>query len=121
MGITLLHSDCRARFAKRRCPRPQVFYWFSEPDLYFPKELYMSRDDFALQIKTLLAQRVGVRCSNPNCRQQTSGPQINSDKVLNVGVAAHITAAAEGGPRYDSVLTQAQLQSIENGIWLFQT
>jgi hypothetical protein len=42
----------------------------------------MPRDDFALQVKTLLAQRVGVRCSNPNCRQQTSGPQIDSDTAV---------------------------------------
>jgi hypothetical protein len=56
----------------------------------------MTRDDFALSVKKVLAQRVGARCSNPNCRQQTSGPQFDPAKALNVGVAAHITAAATG-------------------------
>lgn len=34
------------------------------------------------------------------------------------GVAAHITAAAPKGPRYDPALTKQQRASIENGIWL---
>ncbi len=38
----------------------------------------------------------------------------------SVGVAAHITAAAVGGPRYDSSLTPKQRASIENAIWLCQ-
>lgn len=42
-------------------------------------------------------------------------------KAVNVGVAAHITAAAEGGPRYDSNLTELQRRDIKNGIWLCQT
>lgn len=39
----------------------------------------------------------------------------------NVGVAAHITAASVGGPRFDSALTPEERQSIGNGIWLCQT
>jgi hypothetical protein len=31
----------------------------------------------------------------------TSGPQEDPAKALNVGVAAHITAASAGGPRYN--------------------
>lgn len=81
----------------------------------------MDRDDFSLQTKETLAKRVGMRCSNPNCRQLTSGPQVDPQKVINVGVAAHITAASPGGPRYDPNLTNEQRQSIENGIWLCQT
>lgn len=81
----------------------------------------MARDDFALQVKQLLAERVGARCSNPNCRQPTSGPQTNPHKALNVGVAAHITGAAKGGPRFDPSLTAEQRQSFKNGIWLCQT
>jgi hypothetical protein len=37
---------------------------------------------------------------------------------VNVGVAAHITAASIRGPRYDSNLTTAQRTDISNGIWL---
>lgn len=36
-------------------------------------------------------------------------------------MAAHITAAAPGGARYDPQLTSAERSSIENGIWLCQT
>jgi hypothetical protein len=37
-----------------------------------------------------------------------------------VGVAAHITAASPGGPRYDASLSSADRQSAANGIWLCQ-
>ena len=80
----------------------------------------MGRDDFPAEVKEVLARRAGMRCSNPNCRQLTSGPQLNPTKVLNVGVAAHITAASRGGLRYDSRLGVGGRQSAENGIWLCQ-
>jgi hypothetical protein len=78
------------------------------------------RDDFGAEAKDLLAKRVGMRCSNPNCRQPTSGPQEDLKKILNVGVAAHITAASPKGPRYDPSLTSDERRSPENGIWLCQ-
>lgn len=80
----------------------------------------MGRDDLSAEVKDVLARRVGMQCSNPNCRQLTSGPQLNPTKALNVGVAAHITAASRGGPRYDSRLSAADRQSAENAIWLCQ-
>lgn len=80
----------------------------------------MIRDDFNLRTKDSLAKRVGMRCSNPHCRQPTSGPEVDPQGSINVGVAAHITAASPGGPRYDPNLTGEQRQSIENGIWLCQ-
>ena len=80
----------------------------------------MPRDDFNSNIKNLLARRVGTRCSNPNCRKSTSGPEVDPNKALNVGVAAHITAASNGGPRYDKSLRPGQRQAAENGIWLCQ-
>ncbi len=40
--------------------------------------------------------------------------------VTNVGVAAHITAASPGGPRYDETLTSDGRSDISNGIWLCQ-
>lgn len=80
----------------------------------------MARDDFKTDVKEALARRVGMRCSNPNCRQPTSGPQQNPAKSTNVGVAAHITAASKGGPRFDSLLGKEDRRSIENAIWLCQ-
>ena len=79
------------------------------------------RDDFDLKTKRILAARVGFRCSNPHCRKLTSGPQSLPDKAVNIGVAAHITAASPGGPRYDPTLSPSERSSIENGIWLCQT
>lgn len=80
----------------------------------------MSRDDFTLDVKDTLARRVAVRCSNPNCRQPTSGPRSDPTKSVNVGVAAHITAASDGGPRYDLNVSKEDRRSIENAIWLCQ-
>jgi len=79
------------------------------------------RDDFPKPVVETLAKRVGNRCSNPSCRKRTSGPHTEDEKALNVGVAAHVTAASPGGPRYDSLLTQDERRSIVNGIWLCQS
>jgi len=79
------------------------------------------RDDFSLKTKELLAKRVAYRCSNAGCQQQTSGPQEDSTKVVNIGVAAHITAASTDGPRFDPSLTPEKRRSAENGIWLCQS
>ncbi len=75
-----------------------------------------SRDDFSEKVKLELAKRVCFHCSC--CDQRTSGPNSNPSKASIIGVAAHITAAAEGGPRYDPTLTPEQRKSIDNGIWL---
>ncbi len=79
------------------------------------------RNDFSVATKELLAKRVAYRCSNPGCRQVTSGPQENPIKVINIGVAAHITAASVDGPRYDPSLTLKERRSPKNGIWLCQS
>jgi hypothetical protein len=79
------------------------------------------RDDFSLKTKELLAKRVANRCSNPGCRQPTSGPQEDPTKVVNIGVAAHITAASADGPRFAPSLTPDKRRSVENGIWLCQS
>jgi hypothetical protein len=79
------------------------------------------RDDFNEDVKRTLAARVGNRCSNPDCRALTSGPQDDPIKALNVGVAAHISAASPAGPRYDVALIPKQRCHADNGIWLCQT
>lgn len=76
------------------------------------------RDDFSQKVKDTLAKRVGYKCSNPNCNKETSGPHSDLNKSLSTGVAAHITAAAPDGPRYDPTLSAEQRKSIDNGIWL---
>lgn len=79
------------------------------------------RDDFSDATKALLANRVCGHCSNPNCRKPTLGANTNPNKTINIGVAAHICAAALGGPRYDSTMTSCQRKLPQNGIWLCQS
>lgn len=78
----------------------------------------LNRDNFTTKTVDILAKRVAYLCSNPNCRKATVGPNTAKDKATIVGVAAHITAASPGGPRYDGALTIEQRKDIENGIWL---
>jgi hypothetical protein len=73
-----------------------------------------------MAIRRSLAQRVGLICSNPECRAHTVGPQTDPLKIIDVGVAAHITAASSGGPRFDPTLTDRERAGIANGIWLCQ-
>ena len=78
-----------------------------------------NRDDFTPKIKRALRRRAGSRCSKPDCRVPTDGPSDEGpDKINNIGKAAHITAAAPGGPRYNSALKPEERRSIKNGIWL---
>ena len=79
-----------------------------------------SRDDFNVSIKRKLRDRVGGRCSHPACRVPTVAASSDEDGVAIIGVAAHITAAATGGPRYDASLTPQQRGAFKNGIWLCQ-
>lgn len=80
----------------------------------------VNRDDFKARIKRIIAQRAGYRCSNQNCLRPTIGPD-GTDNSASIGVAAHITAAAEGGPRYDPTISAEERADAENGIWLCQT
>lgn len=76
------------------------------------------RDEFSAPTKARLAKRAGYRCSAPFCRCPTQGPAISSEDVTSVGVAAHIEAAADGGPRHNAIQTNEQRSSDANGIWL---
>lgn len=80
-----------------------------------------NRDDFSEKVKKVMAYRVGCRCSNPKCRRITYGPKESVEGYINIGVAAHICAAAPGGKRYDPYMSKEARSSIENGIWLCQS
>jgi hypothetical protein len=84
------------------------------------REVQLARDDFSRPVIERLAKRVGMKCSYPDCRVTTSGPDAEGG-VTNIGVAAHISAASLGGPRYDETLTPEMRSDIANGIWLCQT
>ncbi len=77
-----------------------------------------NRDDFPKPTIEHLAKRAGQCCSNPFCRKTTSGPNSSPEKASIIGVAAHITAAAKRGKRYDPGLSKESRSSINNGIWL---
>jgi len=74
------------------------------------------RDDFPPDVRRALAARAGHKCSI--CVKATSGPGSGAESVLSDGIAAHITAAAPGGPRFESGLSSDERRSAENGIWV---
>lgn len=74
--------------------------------------------DFTQKTKDSLASKVGYRCSNPFCRKSTIGANAEGSGTINIGEAAHITAAEPGGARYDATLSMDQRKSESNGIWL---
>lgn len=78
-----------------------------------------NRDDFPAKIKKALAHRAGYICSFPGCGRHTSGPSDESESAYSsIGIAAHISAAAPGGPRYDSEMSGDERKHISNAIWL---
>ena len=79
------------------------------------------RDDFSEKTKLILAKRVGTICSNPECCAPTYGPNHDPHKTTSKGVAAHLTAASPGGPRFDEKLTPEQRRDYSNGVWLCQS
>src|SRR6266852_569067 len=82
----------------------------------------MAGDKFTKSVRMILAHRAGFHCSDPTCRAPTSGPTENDEiGTVDIGMAAHITAAAVGGPRYDPNLTPAERKGPSNGIWMCYT
>jgi hypothetical protein len=79
------------------------------------------RDNFGSSVRNFIARQVAYRCSNPDCGAPTIGPSAEVGKIVDVGVAAHITAASPNGPRYDPTLTPEQRKHEDNAIWLCQT
>jgi hypothetical protein len=77
------------------------------------------RDEFPARVINALAKRVAYRCSNPDCRVPTIAASKEEEAKFNtIGKAAHICAAAAGGPRYDETMSSDERKSINNGLWL---
>lgn len=77
-----------------------------------------NRDEFAEKTKLQLAKRAGWLCSDPAGRRPTVGSSSDGDSEINLGIAAHICAAAPEGPRYDPRMTVEERRSPDNGIWM---
>ncbi|EAS2062785.1 TPA: hypothetical protein ACU6JA_000503 [Salmonella enterica] len=76
------------------------------------------RVEFTERTKNVLAGRAGYQCSHPQCSIITIGPGEKEDETSSIGEASHIYSAAKNGPRGQGGLTEEQLKSPENGIWL---
>ena len=83
-------------------------------DLLFPpREAEMMRDE----VRRRIALCLDAACLPNRCGLlRESHPR----KTVNIGVAAHIAAAAPGGPRYDDKMTPEERCGIENAVWLCQ-
>ena len=74
--------------------------------------------DFNKVTKDILAKRAAFKCSNPDCRVSTVGPNVDSNKATPIGEAAHIFGARPNSKRYRSDMTDATRAEITNAIWL---
>ncbi|MEG1725588.1 MAG: hypothetical protein RR313_09360 [Anaerovoracaceae bacterium] len=80
------------------------------------------RDDFTKDTIRTAAGRAGYRCSFPGCPNATIGASMETPSKTSVtGVAAHICAASENGPRYDTNMTREGRRAVENCIWMCET
>jgi hypothetical protein len=77
-----------------------------------------NRDDFKPATRLQIAKRAGWLCSFPTCRTPTVGATSDGEGVIDIGTAAHICAAAPGGPRYDEKQSPEERSSAKNGIWM---
>ena len=76
------------------------------------------RINFSPATRQLVAERAGHECSMPTCRQRTSGADTGTEFASRTGKACHIYSAAENGPRGQGGLSDDELSSPDNCIWL---
>lgn len=81
----------------------------------------MARDNFSSSTKNLLGLAVGFTCVRPGCAKPTTALAQNSNAILRIDIAAHDSAAAPAGPRYDETITPEQRKAYENGAHLCPT
>ncbi len=75
-------------------------------------------DKFSQKVKDLVAGRVGYRCSNPDCRRHTIGPNLDPERITKTGEACHIRAMSPNGKRFDINQSSSERSSANNAIWL---
>lgn len=76
------------------------------------------KPDFNKATIDTLAKRAAFKCSNPDCRVTTIGPNEDSNKSTLIGEAAHIHGARNGSKRYLSNMHDAARSEITNALWL---
>lgn len=75
------------------------------------------RCDFSEKTKRTIAERAGYMCSFPGCSKLTIGPGPQPHQSTNTGMACHIYAASQNGPRGTTNFSDSQIRSEQNGIW----
>lgn len=75
------------------------------------------RFEFSDKVKRDIAFEAHLFCANPACCRFTSFGTTDG-KARAIAEAAHIGAAGTHGPRAEVEMTEAELKSAENGIWL---
>jgi hypothetical protein len=78
----------------------------------------MAPPDFNKTTIDTLAKRAAFKCSNPDCRVTTVGPNSEIKKSTIIGEAAHIFGARPDSKRYRPDMTDAARAEITNSIWL---
>lgn len=76
------------------------------------------KPDFNKKTIDTLAKRAAYKCSNPDCRVNTVGPNSDPAKSIVLGEAAHVYGARPGSKRFDPTMTDNSRAEITNGIWL---
>lgn len=76
------------------------------------------RVDFLRHDWDAIGRRAGYRCSFPDCGRLTVGPGVAEYQSEVTGKAAHIYSASEYGPRGQGLLSEAEIRSPANGIWM---
>lgn len=74
--------------------------------------------DFNKKTIDTLAKRAAFKCSNPDCRTLTIGPNSDENKSTLIGEAAHILGARPNSKRFIQSMTDFARSEITNGIWL---
>ena len=74
--------------------------------------------DFIQKTIDTLAKRAAFKCSNPDCRAPTVGPNSDPQKSTVIGEAAHIFGARSGSKRFNPQMSDMARAEITNAIWL---
>lgn len=74
--------------------------------------------DFTKKTVDIIAKRAAYKCSNPDCRISTVGPNSDDDKSTVIGEAAHINGARPHSKRYRADMTDNSRAEITNAVWL---
>jgi hypothetical protein len=74
--------------------------------------------DFNNNTIDTLAKRAAYKCSNPDCKVNTIGPNSDPERSTKIGEAAHIYGARIGSKRYYPNMTDSARAEITNSIWL---